>query len=415
MKRSVCIVGGGASGIMAAIAAAGAGAHVILLEHQDRIGKKILMTGNGKCNLTNLQMDASAYGFSQKDSLVGKVLKQFDQHDLMKFLEDLGMRLVVARESYVYPETEAAATVVNVFRRALEQSGVSCQTDVHIKKIKKGAEFTVFTDQGTFHADRLILACGGRSFPKTGSDGSGFALAKDLGLTIEQDYPALTAMVCKKEGLKALGGLRAEGSVSLYTDGHFIEQDRGQIQFTDYGISGIPVFQISRSASKALTEGKKVRVDIDLFPHMTEDKLAQEIQKQLQQFKTLSFEDAMMGFLHKKWIDYFGKQSGFHQYKNAGSIPYEKIKAFAKELTSMAFPVEKVKGYDFCQVTGGGVGLDQVDSHLQSVLIPGLYIVGEMLDVVGKCGGYNLQWAFSTGYIAGCHSAGVKDGAGIPS
>lgn len=410
MKRSVCIVGGGASGIMAAIAAAQAGAHVTLLEHQDRIGKKILMTGNGKCNLTNLQMGVSAYGISREGSLVGKVLEQFDQNDLMKFFGELGMRMMVTRESYVYPETEAAATVLNVLRRGLKQSDVSCKTDIHIKEIKKEKGFLVCTDQGDFHADSLILACGGRSFPKTGSDGSGFVLAKKLGLRIEKDYPALTAMICKREGLKVIGGLRTEGEASLYIDGHFEASDRGQIQFTDYGISGIPVFQISPPASKALREGKDVRVNVNLFPDMTEQEVALEAEKQLHHFGELSFEDAMTGFLHKKWIDYFGKQLGLHKYANAGSIPRERIRAFAKEMTAMIFPVEQVKGYDFCQVTGGGVGLDQVDFHLQAVKIPGLYVVGEMLDVVGKCGGYNLQWAFSTGYIAGRHGAVGEEG-----
>lgn len=410
MKRSVCIVGGGASGIMAAIAAARAGAHVTLLEHQDRMGKKILMTGNGKCNLTNLQMNVSAYGISRKDSLVGKVLGQFDQNDLMKLFGELGMRMMVTRESYVYPETEAASTVLNVLRRALEQLDVFCKTDIHIKEIKKEKGFTICTDKGNYRADSLILACGGKSFPKTGSDGSGFALAKKLGLRIEKDYPALTAMICKKEGLKVIGGLRTEGEASLYIGGHFKASDRGQIQFTDYGISGIPVFQISPAASKALREEKDVLVKINLFPDMTEQEVALEAERQLHHFGELSFEDAMTGFLHKKWIDYFGKQMGLHKYGNAGKIPHEKIKAFAKELTEMTFPVEQVKGYDFCQVTGGGVALDQLDSHLQAVKIPGLYVVGEMVDVVGKCGGYNLQWAFSTGYIAGWHGAGKKEG-----
>lgn len=410
MKRSVCIVGGGASGIMAAIAAARAGARVTLLEHQDRIGRKILMTGNGKCNLTNLQTDVSAYGISGEDSLVGKVLEQFDQHDLMKLFDELGMRMMVTRESYVYPETEAAATVLNVLRRALEQLGVSCKTDIHIKEIKKEKGFMVCTDKGNYQADSLILACGGKSFPKTGSDGSGFVLAKKLGLRIEKVYPALTAMICRREGLKVIGGLRTEGEVSLYIDGDFKASDRGQIQFTDYGISGIPVFQISPPASKALREGQDVWVKINLFPDMTETEVTLEAEKQLRRFEKLSFEDAMAGFLHKKWIDYFGKQMGFHKYGSAGEISVEKVKAFAKELTALTFPVEQVKGYDFCQVTGGGVALDQLDSHLQAVKIPGLYVAGEMLDVVGKCGGYNLQWAFSTGYIAGWHGAGGKEG-----
>ena len=405
MKKTVCVVGGGASGMTAALAASRAGAKVTLLEHRERVGKKILLTGNGKCNLTNLQMDLEAYGESNPNSLVGKVLAQFDQHDTVDFFRSLGTRLKVSRESYVYPETEAAATVVNVFRRALEKSGVLCETEIEIRRIGKEKRFEIYTDRGNFQADRLILACGGKSYPRTGSDGSGYMLAKELGVKINRDYPALTALVCRRDGLKTVAGLRANGKVTLYIDEKRVAADSGQIQFTDYGISGIPVFQVSSPASKALTEGRKVRAEINLFPELTKEELCAALTAQIGQFAELPFEEAMTGFLHKKWIDYFGKQHGLYRFEKAGSIPVQALEALAEELCAMSFPVERVKGYDFCQVTGGGVDPQEVDGHLQSVRTPGLYLVGEMLDVVGKCGGYNLQWAFSTGYIAGSHAA----------
>lgn len=404
MRKSVCVVGGGASGMTAALAASRAGAKVTLLEHRERVGKKILLTGNGKCNLTNLHMNPSAYG-ETADSLVGQVLAQFDQQDLMDFLHSLGMRLTVNRESYVYPETEAAATVVNVFRRALAQNGVSCETETEIKNIGRDNGFTIDTNRGIFRADCLILACGGKSYPKTGSDGSGYKLAEKLGVKVNRDYPALTAFVCKKDGLKAVAGLRANAKVTLYIDEKPAASDEGQVQFTDYGISGIPVFQVSILASRALLERKRVRAKVNLFPELTKEEVRDALRVQVGQFAKLPFEEAMTGFLHKKWIDYFGKQYELHRFQNAGSIPKQTLEMLAEELCALSFPVEQVKGYDFCQVTGGGVDLAEVDTHLQSVKIPGLYLVGEMLDAVGKCGGYNLQWAFSTGYIAGNHAA----------
>lgn len=417
MKKSVCIVGGGASGIMAAIGAARSGACVTLLEHQERIGKKILLTGNGKCNVTNLDMTPQAYNILGKNTLPELVLAQFNQNDLMELFRDLGMRLKICRDSYVYPESEAAATVLNVLRRALDTLGVSCITQVHIKEIhvvksekdgKRESGFSVCTDKGDFRSDCVILACGGKSFPKTGSDGSGFEMAKKLGICVEQDYPALTSMICSRDGLKMLAGLRADGKVTLYIDGKPAASDKGQVQFTDYGISGIPVFQVSALASKALQAHKELRIDFNLFPEMTTEEVFGEIKKQFKRFPGLAFEEAAVGMLHKKWIDYLKKQSYLQGFKKAGDIPDERIKMLAKELTAMSFPVTRVKGYDFCQVTGGGVDVKEVDCHLQSVRHPGLYIVGEMLNVVGKCGGYNLQWAFSTGYIAGCHSAGKE-------
>ena len=253
---------------------------------------------------------------------------------------------------------------------------------------------------------------GGKSFPKTGSDGEGFLLAEKLGFRVLPDYPALTALICPIEGQKTLSGLRADGEVALFIDGKEVFLDLGQIQFTDYGLSGIPVFQISRFASQLLWNQEKKEKDrhhieakINLFPDMTREELCRYIEDQLSGFSNMSYEEAMTGLLHKKWIDFYGKRLGLFKYPDAGSIPRGLIKEFSRELTELSFPVEGVKGYDFCQVTGGGVDLSCVDEHLQAKALPGLFLTGEILDVTGKCGGYNLQWAFSTGYIAGTCAA----------
>lgn len=413
MKRSVCVAGGGASGMMAAIAAARAGAKVTLLEKNDRLGKKILMTGNGKCNLTNLDMGVSAYGIEDEASLAGKVLEQFDEKKLMEFFKEMGMDVTVTRDSYVYPRTQAAATVLNVLRRALNRYGVSCRTETEVTGIKKESSgFLVETDREVIYADRVIISMGGKSFPKTGSDGAGFLLAKKLGLSLQPDYPALTALVCPIQGQKTIAGLRADGEVTLVIKGKEIARESGQLQFTDYGISGIPVFQVSRFASALLWNRKKGKGDncsvearVNLFFDSTKDELFRKLEGQLSDFSDLSFEEAMAGILHKKWIGFFGNRLGLFRYPDAGSIPREKVEKLACELTELSFPVEGVKGYDFCQVTGGGVDVSCVDGHLQTKAYPGLFLTGEILDVTGKCGGYNLQWAFSTGYIAGTFAA----------
>lgn len=413
MKRSVCVAGGGASGMMAAIAAARAGADVTILEKNDRPGKKILMTGNGKCNLTNLDMGIFAYYIEDGASPVGRILEQFDEKALIELFKELGMDVTVARDSYVYPKTQTASTVLNVLRRALKEFGVSCKTDTKVTNIKKESSgFSIETDKGVFFADRVIISMGGKSFPKTGSDGDGFLLAKKLGLSMQPDYPALTALICPVEGQRMISGLRADGEVSLLIDGKKVFRDSGQIQFTDYGISGIPVFQVSRFASALLwnrNKGKKARCRIEaavnLFPDMGEDELFLKIEGQLKRFSGMTYEEAMTGLLHKKWIEFFGKRLELFSYPDAGSIPQKTVKELASELVKLSFPVEGVKGYDFCQVTGGGVDLSCVDEHLQAKAYPGLFLTGELLDVTGKCGGYNLQWAFSTGYIAGTCAA----------
>lgn len=408
MKKSVCIIGGGASGMTAAIAAAKAGAQVTLLEKNTRMGKKILLTGNGKCNLTNLNMELSAYGNPDRDSLVEKVLKQFDEKALMDFFSSLGMRFTVGKGTYVYPESEAAETVLSVLERTLKDCGVRCIYEAKVCRIQKnGTGFVVETEERAYRADRVILSCGGCSYPKTGSDGTGFQLAKDLGIEVSPLYPALTAFVCPLKEQKQISGLRAQAKVSLYIDEKLSMEDRGQVQFTDYGISGIPVFQVSTLGAKALIlYGQKVMAKIDLFPEMTAEEVKLELAKQMTLFPNLPVTEALTGFLHKKWIGFLDKRLGLSSWGMAGTISEKQQEILVEELTRLTFSVKDVKGFDFCQVTGGGVATHQVDENLMVKAVPGLYITGEMLDVTGKCGGYNLQWAFSTGYLAGAHSAG---------
>ncbi|MCH5280187.1 MAG: aminoacetone oxidase family FAD-binding enzyme [Lachnospiraceae bacterium] len=407
MRKSVCVIGGGASGMAAAIAAAKAGALVTLLEKNPRMGKKILLTGNGKCNLTNLDMDISAYGVSDRNCLVGKILDQFDEKSLMAFFSSIGMRFTVNKGTYVYPESEAAETVLQVLERALKKYDVHCcdETKVtHIQKTAKG--FLIETDKEDHIADRVILSCGGCSYPKTGSDGAGFKLAEDLGIEVLSPYPALTAFVCPTKEQKLIAGLRSHAKVSLYIEDKLSMEDTGQVQFTDYGISGIPVFQVSTLGAKALVlYGQEVTVKIDLFPEQTKEEVKMELAKQLERFHSLSLTEALVGFLHKKWIHFLDKRLGFSSWGRAGTISEKQQEMLVEELMGLTFLVKDVKGFDFCQVTGGGVATHQIDENLMVKAVPGLYITGEMLDVTGKCGGYNLQWAFSTGCLAGAHSA----------
>lgn len=392
----------------AAIAAAKAGAQVTLLEKNTRMGKKLLLTGNGKCNLTNLDMDLSAYSSYGQEVLAGKVLGQFDEKDLMAFFSSLGMRFIVGRGTYVYPESEAAETVLSVLERAIKDCGVRCIYETKVCHIQKnGTGFVVETEEETYTADSVILSCGGCSYPKTGSDGAGFQLARDLGIEISPLYPALTAFVCPLKEQKLISGLRSHARVSLYIDGKLSMEDTGQIQFTDYGISGIPVFQVSTLGARALIlYGQKVTAKIDLFPEQTKEEVIQELAKQLNRFQNLPVTEALIGFLHKKWIHFLDKRLRLSSWGMAGKISEKQRESLAEELTGLTFLVKDVKGFDFSQVTGGGVATHQVDENLMVKAVPGLYITGEMLDVTGKCGGYNLQWAFSTGYLAGSHSAG---------
>lgn len=412
MKKRVVIIGGGAAGIAACISAAQGDTEVILLEHQDRIGKKILMTGNGKCNLTNMDMDSSHYVTADAKDVffVQKVLELYPPQKLLDFFHSIGLRTTVLRETYIYPETEAAATVVNVFLRELNRLGVQIHTNEQIVRLsyKKGRT-QVVTDHNEYCADAVILACGGKSYPKTGSDGSSFDLLKKLQLPVIAPYPALTSLICKRENLKMLSGLRTNATVTLLDpSGEIIRSQYGQIQFTDYGLSGIPVFQISSTIYPYCRQTKcrpdELTAIVDLFPFEEEQQLFEELLHQFMQYADSTAEEALDGFLHKKWIAFFIRQCGLHGIL-CRDLDKKEIRRLAKQLKKICFSITDLKGFDFCQVTGGGLPLNAINDHFELIRYPGIYVVGEMLNVTGDCGGYNLHWAFSGGLIAGCDSA----------
>lgn len=432
MKKKLIVVGGGAAGIMAAIIAASYGAQVTILDHKDRIGSKLLLTGNGKCNLTNLDMKESDYCLSEKESVdfVSRLTEQLPPDKITKFFQSIGMRTTVSRCSYVYPETEAAASVVNVLLRELKRFSVDIRTGVHVKKIATEHDrVLIITEAEDFSADEVILACGGASYPKTGSDGSGFFVLEDLHLKTVSPYPALTAFICSDPGLKALSGLRQNATVRLLVQGNAVAEDYGQVQFTDYGISGIPVFNISSFLIPELLKAEakkngsnkknpdyeelikkyknKITAKIDLFPDAKLEELTKLLERQSVRYGDFSFEEAMSGLIHKKWIQYFAHRFSFTG-KKFSQLKKEDLILLAKELKEIKFPIIGVKGFDFCQVTGGGLCFSEIREDFSLKKHPHIYAVGELLNITGKCGGYNLHWAFASGMIAGRAAAGVE-------
>lgn len=419
MKKRVIIVGCGASGMAAAISAARQGAQVTILEHQDKAGKKILMTGNGKCNLTNLSMDSSHYATFTKEEhkFVENILKEHTTEDVLDFFKSLSLQTMVLRDTYVYPQSEAATTVLSVLLRELKKYNISIHYGKHVISIDKTKkqELCLQTDtKEQYLCDSVILACGGKSYEKTGSDGSGFSLLNKLGIPCKKTFPALTAFLCKNPGQKTLSGLRTNATASLwYKDKDLIYSENGQIQFTDYGLSGIPVFQLSNRIEPYL-DGlckKDVKgnlsdfnITVDLFPQWELQTLKDVLSAQIHQYSGFLLEDALCGMLHKKWITYLLNK--FHLSNQlAEQISEASLELLAKELKAVTFPIKDRKGFDFCQVTGGGVNLLDITSEFQLKKYQGIYVVGELLNLTGDCGGYNLHWAFISGLIAGCSAA----------
>ncbi|MDD3222261.1 MAG: aminoacetone oxidase family FAD-binding enzyme [Clostridia bacterium] len=401
MKADIIVIGGGASGMAAAICAARQGADVLILERMPRIGKKLLATGNGRCNYTNEAMGVQYY-HSETRQFVAEVLEEFNAEDTLAFFADLGI-LPKSNQGYVYPNSMQAASVVDSLRFELERLGVKVMVDIDVSRIHpKGKGFQLESKSETFSCRRVILACGGRASEKLGSNGSGYQLAKGLGHRIVPVVPALTGLKAKEAVYKSLAGVRVEAEIVLHIDGEERDRHRGEVQLADYGISGIPVFQVSGRAAYGLNNRQRVECFLDFFPDTTYDALVRFLEKRKEHFKSSSLEVFETGLLNRKLIQVCMKLAGSEK----GRLP--NIKKLASVMKKFPASIVGSRGFDFAQVCAGGVDLKEVSSkNCESKHQPGVYIVGELLDADGICGGYNLQWAWATGCLAGT-SAGKE-------
>lgn len=405
--RTVAVIGGGASGMMAAVTAASEGARVILLEHKDRIGKKILSTGNGRCNFTNIHQEPICY-HSEDPLFPWEVVERFNAQAVISFFFQLGV-YSKNRNGYIYPNSDQASAVLDAFRMELDRLKVEIRTGVECREIRPGKKgFTVLTDQGPVRADRVILCAGSKAAPTTGSDGSGYDLAKKLGHRILPVLPALTALKCEEKFFKSIAGVRANGSVSIWSGGECIAKDTGEIQLTDYGISGIPVFQVSRYASKLLYEKKEMDAVLDFMPDFTKEQTNAFLRARAKTRPDKSAEMFLIGLFHKKLCDLWIRLSEIPRQRKAGELTEDEIARLTSLIKEFRVRVRETNPYDKAQVCCGGVDTREVDPEtLESVYVPGVYFAGEILDVDGMCGGYNLTFAWASGYVAGKAASGA--------
>lgn len=408
-KVKIGVIGGGAAGMMAAITAASEGAVVTLLEGGERVGKKILATGNGKCNLGNLNLSTEDYNGASQE-WIGECLSRFNCEDTIRFFRGIGLMLK-EKNGYLYPLSEQAASVLDVLRTELRTSGVEVITETKVQSVEKTEDgvFVVRSGEKTYFFDKVILACGSKAAPKTGSDGSGYKLAKRLGHELIPTVPALVQLQCEERYLKEVAGVRTDAQITVlpgYTDEEITE--RGELQLTDYGISGIPVFQLSRKVNYLLRElGKngEVEVSIDLLPDYTQEEVAQlwTVRKLLQTDRTV--EEFFTGMLNKKLMLLFMKQAGLKRDALMTDVEEWRLQAVFDLCKDWRLHVTGSNPYENAQVCAGGVDTAQVNTTMESKLVNGLYLAGELLDVDGRCGGYNLQWAWCSGYLAGHNAA----------
>ncbi len=394
----VIIIGGGAAGMMAAITAGGRGKKVLLIEHGERLGKKILATGNGRCNLTNFKMDASCFCRENSDFAM-KVISDFDENAVMDFFKNAGM-LLHDRNGYVYPNSDQASLVNEILYQQLINVGVRISMKTNVTSLnKKGEKFIVKTDCGEFMGKSLIIATGSKAYPKTGSDGSGYEFAKKFGHTIKQPLPALTSLKSDFKYMKEVAGVRCDGTVTLFVNGKKDVFERGEIQLTDYGISGIPVFQISRYAVQAVQAKHIVSCEIDFLPDYKTDYIKSIIVSKCAN-KKLVAEDIFAGLVNKKLSNMLLKHCGIKT--DAKSVTEKEINLFVKNIKNFKINITGYNSFDYGQVCQGGVVVSEINPDtMESLKIKGLYFAGEIVDVDGICGGYNLQWAWSSGHKAG--------------
>lgn len=386
--KHIIIVGAGASGLVAAIKAAAIGAAVTVLEQNDRPGRKICATGNGRCNMTNLNNIENAYRGSHPE-FVKDALKQFSVKDTLSFFQKLGI-CTTDRSGWIYPRSNQAQSIVDVLTMKARSLKVKLKTNQYVTGVSfTDGHWNVHTNGWTYTCDAVILANGSKASSVAGSSESGYEISRSLGHHLIEPLPALTALKCRGNFFSGWSGVRTEGKVTLYINGTPETSQQGELQLTDYGVSGIPVFQISRYAIRAIYEKKKVDLSINFFPELTKQELQEYLGRRKNDCPYKNEKELLTGLFPEKLIRVLSAQ-----------------KDLISAITDFRLSVKSGLSFEQAQICSGGVDTSEVDSHtMESRLHKGLYFAGELLDIDGTCGGYNLQWAWSSGATAGIHAA----------
>ena len=394
---NVCVIGGGAAGMLAALTAAENGHRVLLLERQSRIGRKLLATGNGRCNLSNYHVSPAHYhggaGFCDF------ALSQFDVGETLQYFASLGLLTVSEASGRIYPMSNMAGSVLDVLRYALERPEIDLQTGQTVTAVRKMPEgFSVKTETDTFSARRLILAAGGAAGSKVGGGMDGYRLAKSLGHHRTALYPSLVQLKTDPTYPRALKGVKAQCGISICRGSQVLARNSGEVLFTEYGVSGPAIFDLSRSVSAG---GSDLTCLLNFFPDWEEAEVLHWLSQRQAAMAAHEASTLLTGSCHTRLGQMICKSAGFTNQRAAG-LTRDDLRRIARQATHFALPITGTCGFDQAQVTAGGLDTSEFDPRtLQSRLVPGLYACGELLDIDGDCGGYNLQWAWSSGRLAG--------------
>lgn len=402
----ICIIGGGAAGMCAAITAARQNKKVIIIEKNAKLGRKIYATGNGKCNLTNTYMDYSEIYHSSGHNYIQflhEVMGDTPDSEVKAFFSSIGVPTYTNPEGYVYPAASQASAVVWALTDALAVGHVEIICNTEITDIQKsGTEtdtaYRISASDKTIQADKVILTCGGCSCPSLGGTTSGYVLARKLGHSVQEVQPALCALVSEDVPAE-LAGIRVPAVATLLSgNGASIASQSGELQITDYGLSGIMIFNLASRVNAMLSAHQSVQISLNLMPRLT-------VRDFDALYKTAGHRTViglLNGFIHDKLASYVVKQMKLDRKTKVSDISLETLHKIVLKLTDMRFSISSTRDYEQAQVCAGGVSLDEINpATCESKLSPGLYFAGEIMDIDGICGGYNLTFAFISGIRAG--------------
>ena len=397
--KKIIIVGGGASGITSAIRASQNKENkVLILERNNNCGKKLLMTGNGKCNFYNDNQKINNY-HSNNEELIKEIINDNNTNEVLKFFDKMGLAYKT-KNGYYYPFSSSSKTVLNVLNKELEKNNVEIINNTLVTNIiKKENHFEIITNNKTFACDKVIIATGSKAAPFTGSDGMGYEFLKKFGHSINKVLPSLVQLQINENYTKEWAGVRTDVNLKLYENDKLIEEEKGELQLTNYGLSGICIFNLSSYISKGLSQNKKESIEINFLPFINGNVL-EYLENLNASDKTI--EDLLVGILNYKLVNIIIKKSKIDKNKKYNKLTKEEKNKIAKLLTEFNVIITGTNSYEDAQVCLGGLPLTEINlSTMESKKVKGLYITGELIDVNGNCGGYNLTFAWITGLIAG--------------
>ncbi len=400
MAKKIIVVGAGMAGSLVSILLARQGYKVTLFERNKKIGKKLLATGNGRCNISNVNVGPNRY-HSMTDNFTKIPLEYIGVKETKELFHELGLDFIEGDEGKLYPRSLQASSVVQALLMELNHKNIQLIYDARIKKIEYSNKFKISLDGKNYYGEKLILATGGKSYADSGSSGDGYLMAKEFGHHVTETYPSIVQLRTDSSYNKMLKGLKVKVKAKLLDDKfQLVRDDQGEILFTDYGLSGPAILQLSTMVQPGLTHGKSYWLSLDFMEEYSEEELDVFLMDRFHRFSSRSVSEAFIGILNSRLIGPILKSAEVSANKKAGDVTKKERSCLAKTLKDFRQGVSGTYIWNQAQVTKGGVSCKEISSlTMESTLQKGLYFIGEVMDIDGDCGGYNLQWAITSSVL----------------